>query len=218
MNKRNRGPRKTRRVKRRRKNYKPALSIYKLASGELKFHDLDVDVTIASAGTVTASLNIIAQGVTESERVGRKCLIRSIGWKFSLNLPATATANSTSDIVRVILFQDKQCNGATATVTGILETADFQSFNNLANKGRFRTLMDRTYAISAQGGTGASATEKVVEDSFYKLCSIPIEYDNTFADGRITTIRTNNIGVLFIAQTGALISLASKFRLRFSDQ
>lgn len=188
---------------------------------ELKFHDLDLDdAGIASAGTVTDSINLIAQGVDESERVGRKCTIRSIGWKFEIIKLTTTGLTSTSDVVRVIMFHDKQCNGATATVTGILESADYQAFNNLSNKSRFVTLMDRTYSISldtltALAGPVYAGGQKSVTDSFYKKCNIPVEFDADL--GAITEIRSNNIGVLLISRGGNLSSFASKLRVRFSD-
>ena len=39
-------------------------------------------------------------------------------------------------------------------MTDILESDDYQSFNNLANKGRFVTLMDRTYELNSNGAAG----------------------------------------------------------------
>ncbi len=57
--------------------------------GELKFHDVDlVDAVVAAGFNVTETINIIAQGVTESTRVGRKCTIKSINWHWRVNLPA----------------------------------------------------------------------------------------------------------------------------------
>ncbi len=185
--------------------------------GELKFHDLDVDdAAIASGGTIAqASCNLIAQGVTESTRIGRKCTVRSIGWRFQIVL-ATAASTGTRDSCRVILYLDKQCNGATAAVTDIVESADFQSFNNLANKSRFRTLMDRTYTLNPSGGAGDGTTNDScttsVDDTFFKKCRIPLEFDST--TGAITEIRSNNIGVLLLADVGNL-GFESKMRLRF---
>ncbi len=195
-----------------------------LAVGELKFHDLDIDDSlIASGGTIAqVSCNVIAQGTTESERVGRKLIVKGIGWRWHMTLATTATATETSDIVRIILFLDKQANGATATVTGILESADYQSFNNLANKSRFRVLMDRTYAFSAKAGSGRGSTDTLSygecakQDSFYKRCNIPIEYDNSASTGVITSIRSNNIGVMTLSHSGH-VQFLSKMRLRFSD-
>ncbi len=192
---------------------------------ELKFHDLDIDdATVAGPGTIAEdSCVVIAQGTTESTRLGRKITIKSINWRFQITLGTTATAANTSDTVRVILYLDKQTNGAAAGVTDILETDNFQSFNNLANKSRFRTLMDRTYDLVIPSGSGRGSTDTLsygdvtMHDAFFKKCNIPIEYDNTATDGSIATQRSNNIGVLLISQSG-LTNFDSSMRLRFSDQ
>ncbi len=195
-------------------------------NAELKFHDLDVDdASIAAGATITEdSCNVIAQGTTESTRLGRKITVKSINWRFSMILAAAPNRADPVDgeTIRVILYLDKQANGATAVTTEILESADYQSFNNLANKSRFRTLMDRTYEIhhdlaQTDGTNTGSYPEKQVNDSFFKKCNIPIEYDNTATDGSIATIRSNNIGVLLLAKNGTT-SFDSKMRLRFSDQ
>lgn len=188
--------------------------------GELKFHDVDLDdASITAAGTITDSINKIAQGTTESTRIGRKCTIRNINWRFNIELaPTTASAN-TSEHVRVIMYLDKQCNGATATVTGILESDNFMSFNNLGNKSRFRTLMDRSYDLNATAGGGNGSTEDygehIISDSFYKKVNIPVEFDSTL--GAITEMRSNNIGVLLLSKNGAQCIFESKIRIRFDD-
>ncbi len=185
---------------------------------ELKFHDVDLnDAVVASAGTVTPTVNIIVQGTREIDRIGRKCTIKSINWRFQMSLPPGTAVSTTNDTVRVIMFLDKQCNGATAAVLDIIETADFQSFNNLANKSRFRTLMDRTYTLNASlsgDGTTVDSAEVVENDAFYLKCDIPVEFDGV--NGVITEIRSNNIGVLLISE-GGLATFGSKIRLRFSD-
>ena len=188
--------------------------------GELKFHDIDInDAVIAANGTIAEdSCNAIAQGVTEVQRVGRKCVIRSINWRFDITLPASTTSGATSDFVRVIVYLDKQCNGATAGITDILESDDYQSFNNLGNKSRFRTLMDRSYdlIVGAGGGNGTTEDygEDLVSDTFFKRVNIPIEFDST--TGAITEVRSNNIGVLLLSKSGLCV-FESKMRLRFSD-
>ncbi len=190
-------------------------------NGELKFHDVDLDdAVVSSNGAITNSINLIAQGITESTRVGRKCTLKSIGWKFRMKDPETngGTSAPPSDTMRVILYLDRQANGATAGVTDILEATDFQSFNNLANTSRFQTLMDRIYTFNHMGGIGTAAdqdwSEVVIDDSFYKRCNIPLEFDSTA--GAITEIRSNNVGVLLITE-GGTAGFESKFRLRFSD-
>lgn len=188
--------------------------------GELKFHDVDVDdAAISTGGDIISTVAIIPQGVTESNRIGRKCTIKSINWRFDLNL-AEQDAQGTpavSDTVRMLMYLDRQCNGAAAAVTDILESADFQSFNNLANKSRFRTLMDRTFNFNfqtlASDGAGVVSSNMVIESGqFYKKCNIPLEYDNT--TGALTEIRSNNIGILLISRNNVVV-LNSKIRLRF---
>ncbi len=194
-------------------------------TGELKFHDIDIDdATVAINGTIqnTGTINIIPQGVTEKQRIGRKCTIRSINWRYQLTIGnqndlAVALAG---DTFRVILYQDTQCNGATATVAGILETDDFQSFRNLANSSRFVILMDKTHVLNyAAAGADSSTTFAQVavtrNYSFFKKCSIPLEFDST--TGALTEIRSNNLGVLIMSDAGAVGTFESKMRLRFSD-
>lgn len=189
---------------------------------ELKFHDLDIDDAVIAAGVNNlGSLNLIAQGVTESERIGRNCVVRSVFGRWEITLPLSTASSGTSDVVRVILVLDKQANGANggaSGATGLLETNDFQSFNNLANKSRFRVLMDRTYSIESKAGGGDGTTEDygeaVLTDTIFKKCNIKIELDA--AAGVITEVRSNNI-MLFVSSRSGLAGFGSKWRLRFSD-
>jgi len=190
-------------------------------AGELKFFDTAVDDTIISTiGTIKSSVLLIAQGLTESTRVGRKICVRSIGWHFRLSIPPVQDAQGApvSDIIRIILYIDKQTNGTAATVTDILQSADFQAFNNLANKGRFRTLMDRTYSMNYLAGIGVVQNQSYAavqqHDTFYKRLTLPIEYSSTL--GALAELRSNNIGVLTISEQG-FGQLVSTLRVRYSD-
>ncbi len=213
-----------------RKRFTPGLNrtggFYGRFSGlnaEMKFHDLSVAQAVFSAtGTISStSLNVISQGVGEAQRVGRKCTIKSINWHWVLRLfqRTTQATPPTADTVRMIIYLDRQCNGAAATVLGILETAQFQSFRNLANTNRFQILYDKTKALNYLSVTSDidnefNAMETTFAGSFYKKVNIPIEYDST--SGTIGEIRSNNLGVLTIAENG-LPGLTSRMRLRFSD-
>lgn len=192
------------------------------SNGEMKFHDIDIDDgTVSATGDIQngGTINIIPQGVLENQRIGRKCTIRSINWRYQVTLPSTASASETADSVRMILYVDKQTNGATATVLNILANANFQSFRALENTGRFTILMDKTHKMQARAGIGGATLlfgEDQSNHSFYKKCNIPIEFDNVANTGVLTTIRTNNLGCLFISQ-GGFAGVDSTMRLRFSD-
>ncbi len=198
--------------------------------GEAKFLDQDIDdASIAANGTIftngsaEASLLRIAEGNGESQRIGRKITVRQINWRFTIMLPeGDGLANpKNSTTIRVILYLDKQANGAAATVTDILETDDWQSFNNLANSKRFRTLMDRTYDVMPKAGGGNGTTsdwaEDRISDSLYKKVNIPIEYDNSAVTGALATIRSNNINMLILSDTSLDATFESKMRIRYTD-
>ncbi len=191
--------------------------------GELKFFDTSVAMTgISATGTLNTSLNLIPQGTTESNRIGRKCTIKSIHWRHNLQLPeidADATPQETGRI-RLIMYQDKQCNGGAATTALILNTSDVNSFHNLEEQGRFRILLDKTVAMNATSGfsdgagvASASAVNKYAV--FKKKCTIPLEYSNT--DGALTGIRSNNVGILAISGGTATCDLSGRVRVRYSD-
>ncbi len=197
----------------------------RVSSGELKFHDLDVDdASVAAAGNIAEdSCLTIPEGVGEEQRVGRKIVVKKIGWKMTIELLATASVG-VSETLRVILYWDKQCNGATAAVSGnagILASDDYQSFLNIVNTGRFTTLMDRTYNVNVGAvegdGTTVGHPNFVINDTFYKDCSIPVEYDNSVTTGGIASMRSNNIGVLLLSDTGGRARFESKMRIRFHD-
>ncbi len=194
---------------------------FRNVGSELKFHDLDInDAAVAVAGTVQTALCAIPQNDTENGRDGRKCTITNIGWRWELLLNSTGTLLDTSDIVRIMLVLDKQANGALPAVTDVLATDDFQSFNNLANSSRFKTLYDKTISISATGGSGRGTTdtlafgEKRIQGSFFKKCNVLMEYDSSATTGVITSIRSNNIFAILLSLSGNT-AFTSKMRLRF---
>lgn len=190
------------------------------AGGELKFWDLDVDdAVVAAAGTIAAdSVNLIPQGVTESTRVGRMCRIRKIQARFQVSLPTTSVPGDTAEGVRIIVYHDKQANGAAATVAGILEAADWQAFNNLSTSKRFVTLFDKRISLRSMSGSYDGTNDQFGADlqmcEFYKNVNIPVEFAST--TGAITEIQSSNVGVLYISAAG-LAAIQSKFRIRFSD-
>ncbi len=194
-------------------------------AGELKFFDRTLDdAVVAVAGTVVDSINLIAQGVTENTRIGRKCTIKSINWRYQVKLPAVdaQALPGKPDTIRIIMYLDKQCNGVTAAATGdsgILAAASWQSFNDLANTGRFNILHDKMITLNPSAGLSdgaglASTAEVIREGSYYKKCNIPLEFSDTA--GAIGELRSNNIGVLLLSSAG-LCGFLSRVRVRFSD-
>ncbi len=208
-----------RRAKRRRK----AKTFPRGLLGELKFFDGTKGSTTTSAtGAISnLSLNLIAQGITEITRIGRRIMVKSLFMHGNVTIPSTATVADTADSARIIVYLDKQTNKATAATTDIMEaTISIDSFRNLANKGRFRILSDRKYDVWSGAGAGEAAGDSeygemiVSWDLALPKLNIPIEF--TAETGAITEITSNNIGVMVIGRS-AKCGVGYKWRLRYTD-
>ncbi len=190
---------------------------------EFKFLDTSQGLTgSSSAGVIhTASFNVIPQGNTESNRIGRKCTIKAIQLRGQVQMATTVTLAQATNRIRVIMYKDKQTNGtAVAAVTEILETASVDSFRNLSNSGRFDILMDKTFVLNFTAGNGTGMAEMAKGFQYFKRCNIPIEFDNSATTGVIATQRTNNIGLMTVADgTSTPAALVGyNCRLRYSDK
>ncbi len=201
----------------------------RLASrGELKFLDTTKAAT-ASATTGTLlddSLVHIAQDASENGRIGRKVVIKALHLKGIITFSSTATLTQTNNAVRVIIFWDKQANGAAATMSEIINssgTVDYLSFRDLSNSGRFKILYDHSRPLNSQAvlqdaaGTGDNLPQTFLFNVNWK-CNIPIEYDSSAADGSLATIRSNNIGIMTVCHEAAVApTIEYNCRVRFVD-
>ncbi len=185
--------------------------------GEVKNFDTAKGITATTAtGTIfNDSLLLIGQSTTGSTRVGRKITLVSVMMKGQYILPGTTTAADGSESFRLILYLDRQANGATAAVTDILQTAVFNAFRNIANTGRFRILHDRQVTLNSAAGNGTSSMEAQRSFSIFKKLNLDIDY--SAGVGVITELRSNNIGVLVISQA-AKGQVAYTARVRFTDK
>lgn len=199
------------------KTYRSRFGSYSAPSPELKFLDNTWDSDpVPSAGVIALNtVNNVAAGTGESQRVGRKITIKSIHLRWVNVIKASASNADTDDGLRLILYLDKQANGAAATVTDILETADYLSFNNLSNRNRFRVLMDRVVDVSSMSGGSSTAFGAAAKTKQAHLrCDIPIEFSST--TGAITEMRSNNVGVLIISDNQEA-ECVGNVRIRYTD-
>ncbi len=195
------------------------------ARGETKFFDTDLDAIFGTIATTmeSANLNIIAQGNTESQRIGRKVILRRVDVKGVLIIPLSADAADTSEVVRLLLVCDKQTNGAAFTATDIWDTDSIRSFNNLANSSRFRVLQSKTFDMNCTAGSGRGSTDTLAfgENSIsFKMgvnLNLPIEFDNSATTGAVTTQRSNSLWLVSQSITGLVVMSVTTSRVRFAD-
>lgn len=180
-----------------------------------------VILTGGGGGTDQASINAIAQGDGPSERDGRKVVIKSVQARGQVTLNSGPGLISYARI-RMILYLDKQANGAAATVTDILETANINSHLNLSNNLRFTILWDKVIDLNSTGNvvstTGSDTYGNAVRSfKFYKKVNIPVEFDGTTA--AIANIKSNNLNFLFISYENGLpeSDIFGTARVRYTD-
>jgi len=192
---------------------------------EMKLYDKTLSNTLINATGIVpfgGTLNDIAQGDTESQRIGRKVVVKSIHLHLRLALAPTTSNTATADNIRIMVVLDKQANGTAFINTDVLtvnagSAPDFYSFNNIANKSRFRVLSDKKYQLSADAAfTSTSVLNSCMADQHIK-CNIPIEYDHSATTGAISTIRSNNIAILAISEQGLGTFMQGTARIRYTD-
>lgn len=189
------------------------------SSGELKTHEVTVSNGTATAvgGTIHGSLNLIDNGTTTITRVGKQAQITKINMNWVISLPSTSTIANSSDTVRLIVYMDKQANGAEATVADILEAAEIRSFNNKANVNRFAILKNKKYNLDAKSSIStATAGVDYLKSINIKFGKHPCKIEYKGTGGGIADVTSCNIGVLVLSLKGA-ITIGYKARVRFKD-
>lgn len=193
---------------------------YPPLGSELKFFDTSFTFSVDTTGEVpaTGQLCLIPQGVTESTRVGRKCIIKSL--RLTLNIQVTPGALATaSDTGVIYVMLDTQTNGAAASIADIFTTTTdiTVALRNLNNVERFKILKILRYKYSpGAGATTAFNTETIHKECYLGNLNIPLEFSST--TGAITELKSNNIFIC--AGSHGLDDAAAvtgRARVRFSD-
>ncbi len=187
---------------------------------EYKFKDTTVDFSsVATTGEVSGSICLIPQGDTESERDGRKCVIKSIWTRLHFFMPvlnAIPTTVNSHEVVKVWCIHDKQANGSVPAATEFLQDTEWDTFRNLQNIDRFEILWVRQFSFNPVAGAGDGVatdwTYNTQHINIYKKVNIPIEYSGT--TGSIGTIKSHNIFYVAISEKG-LVFCNGRTRVRF---
>jgi len=200
----------------------PKFKRVQASSAELKFKDTTkAQTALASAGTIfNDTLVGMVEGNTDSTRIGNRITARSVMVRGTAKMAATAAATDTSQTVRIIVYLDRQANGATAAVGDILASADYRSFNNLDNSDRFRTLAEEVIDMHLSGATpsGAAYTYGETSKSFFLKAKLNLDIKFKGNAGSVADLSSNNIGVLVISETDGIGTLGYIARVRYTDQ
>lgn len=163
---------------------------------------------------VQTLVNGLVLGNTASTRVGMKITIRSIQFKgYTLSTATTGIDQGH----RITLVLDRQSNGvAPALLTDYFTPGDWNGLRNLANRKRFKIIIDKTYALNASAEPGSWRAVK-----FYIKFRRPIivEY-NTANFGTVADIVCNSIYFVTVGSSAPGATAGSTYgnlRVRFTD-
>ncbi len=182
---------------------------------ELKFHDLTFGFQPIETWGPLTSINLITQGVTETDRIGRQIKVHSVHIRGKLQLDEDTTGKD-SIIMRWALILDRQANGANPAALDIWELNDFITHRNLANRKRFTILSAGQRALNRSGSAGSEVVMPFNLNYRFKR-PLPIEFDSTV--GVITEIKSNNLIFMLVRSNldGTQAAVSDLFiRVRFT--
>jgi len=205
---------------------------------ELKFIDLAISAT--NLGTTIAGseidppstftcLNGIGQGDGQSERDGRKYVMKSVMVKGTVDLPGADNVNNGDTNVFVALVLDKQTNGAqlsaedvfvipTTSNPGSVDGFVSQPFRNLENVQRFDVLASECIVVQNNGmaynGTTLIPLSARKTFEFYKKLEVPVMCTGTGSS--VASISDNSLHmVAWCDNAGAVPQIVYNSRVRF---
>lgn len=159
------------------------------------------DVTVLPAFCLTT----IAQGTTESTRIGNSILIKSIQSRFSLEAVSP-------NRVRMIIVRDMQCNGVNPTLNLVLEDAtNFDSPLNIINgnaEARFSVIADRVFTLYEN--------KPIISETYYSKTQIHANYLGS--TDAITDLGQNQIFVFVFREVADnAVAHTAYWRTRYID-
>lgn len=188
---------------------------------ELKFKDFNLVKTIEVATSPTNPvqadcLTAIIQEDNQSGRDGREATIKSIqitgiiGWDPQADEP-TGSFTGMTNFLQIFLILDRQCNGALPIANNIFDS-NFSTASKmvllLENSKRFKILKKWRFTFNPSsiaitndpvtGGVNHSRMTPIIKEfKYYKKCNYLIEYSNGTTTGAVSTIRSNNIFLVY---------------------
>lgn len=169
-----------------------------------------------TTGTI-ALLNVVAQGTSVNQRVGKKISMKGLQCRGSSYNNSAAIQN---DVAMIIVY-DKRPDGNLPAITDILVTATSKSFNNTQNEGRFSILKRIDYTqVGDTTGTQLTSNTANSLDFYLDLKGKPVVY-KAAGTGAIGDIEEGALYVVTVGSSGAGVGAAAAnvgFRLRYYDQ
>ncbi|UOF78301.1 capsid protein [Circoviridae sp.] len=160
-----------------------------LVNSEMLHQDFSYSAgtNITNTGFIT-NITALSQGDSSSTRTGNSILLRSIYYRFKIEINPSVTSNTT---ITMLLLKDKQQTSDTSPLPGdILSSLRTEAMINLDYAGRFKILKRKTFYL-----TPSSGGQPVKEIVGYRKVYDHVRYNGTAS----TDIQKNGYYLLFIS-------------------
>ncbi len=186
-----------------------ALATKRLLNVEFKSIDNVLNVQPITTTGLTLNLATIGQGTGESEREGNQIKVTSVYLDYFISINASATDTT----IRIMIFVDKQPNGASTTLTELLSDptspANIVSPINLGNKYRINMLYNKRHQLSINGRRNAQGKRYIKQQ-------LKVRYSGS--GSTISALTTNNIRFIAISDEATNTpTIECSMRTRFID-
>lgn len=181
-----------------------------LPSPEKKFFDIaPATYQVNTTGSITL-LCVPVPGTDYTNRIGRKIRIKSVYIRGICGLSAALTTITTGvvaqgQLLRLIIFQDLQPNGAAPALADLLNNATANAQLNPNNRDRFRILKDKCWAFGRfQWDTTATQAYAMTSGNSVAQvkCYKKLDLETVFNAGTAGAIADINSGAIYMCWVG----------------
>lgn len=192
------------------------------AQAEKKAHTYRVFNATANAVTWTIksflgdTTNGIGQGVSIEDRIGDKIRLAAIHFAVRI-IPAGVMPDTNGNFCRMVVYHNKQADGALPTATELFNSDEVVSLRNHRYRDRLSILKDFTHQMVVTGTNGA--TQVTSGPEFFGTFSIYpkqiISY--TGADGFLADISKHDYGFAFCGDAASCCNATVWSQVVFTD-
>lgn len=188
-------------------------------SAEKKYFETYASLSGDNTSPTIVNLCLVPQGTTDVTRIANKIDVVNVGVRVAISMDDQTTGVMINGHVRMIIYVDKQCNGASISSTDLLKqstiTNVMASYRNLDNVDRFLILTDEILSFDVLSANALHTLQGSGDwRRWKKKCKIPVHYSST--TGAITELKSNNIGVFFVADN-SVTNITYGARIKFYD-
>lgn len=174
---------------------RPSSAQLALLGEEVHFFDKTISDD-ATTTSVVLPLNTVVQGDTVADRQANKILMKALEIRILYSNEAITQNNR----IRLLVVVDKQPNGAQCALSDVLEAEAIQAFPKVANKSRFKIIMDEVIVLN-QSSSNAGGFEK---GFFHKYIRIKPDLAlSTFASSATAVPITNSLSIFYLGDVAA---------------